>query len=63
MDEIKRMCLWIKGQLGDDVPLHFSRFFPNYLMQDYPPTEKNTLLKAEEIAKKVGLKHVYLGNI
>ncbi|MBW2996510.1 AmmeMemoRadiSam system radical SAM enzyme [Candidatus Woesearchaeota archaeon] len=63
VDEIKRICLWIKGQLGDDVPVHFSRFFPNYLMQDIEPTPKETLFKAEEIAKKVGLKHVYLGNI
>jgi pyruvate formate lyase activating enzyme len=63
MQMIKKMCLWIKGQLGDDVPVHFSRFFPNYLMQDIQPTEKETLFKAEEIAKKVGLKHVHLGNI
>ena len=63
MEMIKKMCLWIKGQLGDDTPIHFSRFFPNYLLKDYSPTGENTLLKAGEIAKKVGLKYVYVGNI
>lgn len=63
MKMIEKMCKWIKKELGEDVPIHFSRFFPNYLMQDIEPTPKETLFKAEEIAKKVGLKHVYLGNV
>ena len=60
---IKKMCEWIKKELGKDVPLHFSRFSPNYLMQDYPPTSEKSLLKAAEIAKKAGLNYVYIGNI
>lgn len=63
MAVIKKMCEWIKKNLGVDTPLHFSRFFPDYLMRDYPPTGENTLLKAGEIAKKVGLHYVYIGNI
>lgn len=63
MDEIKKMCAWIKKELGADTVLHFSRFFPCYKMGDYPPTGENTLLKAGEIAKKAGLNHVYIGNI
>ena len=30
MDEIRQMCLWIKEELGSDMPLHFSRFYPMY---------------------------------
>ncbi|MBR9691254.1 AmmeMemoRadiSam system radical SAM enzyme [Candidatus Woesearchaeota archaeon] len=63
MDMIKRMCLWIKEQLGEETPLHFSRFHPDYLLRDSPPTEKNVLLKAVEIAREEGLKYVYIGNI
>lgn len=60
---IKQMCLWIKENLGSDIPLHFSRFFPNYKLQNLPPTPIITLEKAASIAKQVGLKYVYLGNV
>ncbi|MBD3249476.1 AmmeMemoRadiSam system radical SAM enzyme [Candidatus Woesearchaeota archaeon] len=63
MEMIKRMCRWIKKELGEGVPMHFSRFFPNYLMKDVLPTEEKTLLKAAETAKKEGLDNVYIGNI
>ena len=63
MDEIKKMCNWIKRNLGKDVPLHFSRFFPCYKMTDLYPTEPKTLEKAKEIANKAGLKFVYVGNL
>jgi pyruvate formate lyase activating enzyme len=59
---IKKMCEWIK-KISPDIPLHFSRFFPDYLMRDYPQTGENTLLKAGKIAKKAGLNYVYIGNI
>ena len=57
------MCEWITKNLGKDVPLHFSRFFPYYKMNNVDPTPKETLLKAKEIAKKAGINHIYLGNI
>jgi pyruvate formate lyase activating enzyme len=57
------MCKWIKKELGQDTVLHFSRFFPYWLLKDLPPTPEETLIKAGEIAKKNGLKYVYLGNI
>jgi pyruvate formate lyase activating enzyme len=60
---IRKMCLWIKGQLGDDIPLHFSRFFPDYKLMDLPPTSPETLIKAKEIAEKAGLKYIYIGNL
>jgi len=52
---------WVYNNLGDSVPLHFSRYFPCYKL-DFPPTPIVTLKKAETIAKKK-LKFVYLGNI
>ncbi len=62
MKIIKKMCEWIK-KISPNIPLHFSRFFPDYLMRDYPPTGENTLIKAAETAKKAGLNFVYIGNI
>jgi pyruvate formate lyase activating enzyme len=61
--DIKRMCEWIKENLGEDVPLHFSRFFPAYKLTRLPPTPIETLERAREIAIEVGLKYVYIGNV
>ena len=61
--KIEEMCIWIKNSLGKDVPLHFSRFFPQYNLQNTAPTPAETLIKARDIAKKAGLNYVYAGNI
>ncbi len=62
-NDIKRMCLWIKEHLGDCVPLHFSRFFPNYRLTNISATPIKSLEKAHQIAKDVGLKYVTIGNV
>jgi len=63
MKMIKNMCKWIKNNLGDYIPLHFSRFFPMYKLKNLPPTPVDTLVRARNIARDVGLKFVYIGNI
>jgi len=45
------------------TPLHFTRFFPSYKMIDVEPTPVSTLEKAYDIAKEMGVKYVYLGNV
>lgn len=62
-NEIKAMVKWIKTNLGTDVPLHFSRFFPNYKLLDIEPTPLKTLEKFYDIALKEGLNYVYIGNV
>ncbi|MFW5991162.1 MAG: AmmeMemoRadiSam system radical SAM enzyme [Candidatus Nanoarchaeia archaeon] len=62
MQEIEEMCKWIKENVGEHVPLHFSRAFPMNKMQDIQPTPKETLLKAKSTAQK-HLNYVYIGNI
>ena len=49
--------------VGKDVPVHLSRFFPYYKLSHIPMTPPETLVCAYEIAKKMGLRHVYVGNI
>lgn len=61
--EIRRMCIWIRDNLGKDTPLHFSRFFPRYLLRNLPITPYSTLARAREIALEVGLNYVYIGNV
>lgn len=58
---IRKMVDWICDNLGPDVPLHLSRYFPCY-KTTLPPTPIETLKKAEKIAREK-LKYVYVGNI
>ena len=60
---IDEMCRWIKENLGQDTPLHFTRFFPNYKLAHLSPTPISTLESAYKIAKKNVLRYVYLGNV
>lgn len=60
---IKEMCSWIKKELGPETVVHFSRFYPCYKLSNLFPTPIETLTKAADIAKKVGLKFVYIGNV
>jgi pyruvate formate lyase activating enzyme len=60
---IDEMCRWIKNNLGEDTPLHFTRFSPNYKLTHLPPTPISTLESAYRIAKNNGLRYVYIGNV
>jgi pyruvate formate lyase activating enzyme len=57
------MCRWIVQNLGPDVPIHFSRFFPYYKLKDLPPTPFETLKEARNIAREAGIRYAYIGNI
>lgn len=61
--QIREMCRWIKENLGDEVPVHFTRFFPAYKLTKLPPTAIETLEKARQIAIEEGLKYVTIGNM
>lgn len=63
MTMIRQMCRWIADNGLSENPLHFSRFFPRYKMQDIAPTPIQTLREAKQIAQEEGIKHVYLGNV
>lgn len=62
-DSIHTLCRWMADNQLLDVPLHFSRFFPRYRMNDTPPTPVSTLRQARKIALDNGIRHVYLGNV
>lgn len=60
-DAIRGLVDWISENVGDEVPLHLSRYFPCYRME-IPPTPISTMKTAERIAR-AKLKHVHLGNV
>lgn len=63
LEDFKKLCRWIIDNLGDETPLHILQFFPTYKMLDVPRTPLETLEKSYDIARKEGLKYVYLGNV
>ena len=62
-EQIRNLCQWMVDNRLQDVPLHFSRYFPRYRMKGPGPTPKGTLLMARSAALSLGVKTVYLGNI
>jgi pyruvate formate lyase activating enzyme len=60
---LKKMCLWIKDNLGAQTPLHFSRAFPMYQLTSINPTPPESLELARRIALESGLIYVYIGNL
>jgi len=54
---------WIVSKLGPDTPLHFSRFFPKYKLQQVPPTPITTLEAVRQAAYKAGIRYAYVGNV
>jgi pyruvate formate lyase activating enzyme len=61
--EIDAMTRWVAGQLGPDVPVHFTAFHPDFKMRDRPPTPPETLTRARRIATGNGLRYAYTGNV
>ena len=62
-EEFRGLARWVKANLGADVPLHFTRFHPEYLLKNLPPTPLKTLERAKAICDAEGLQFVYIGNV
>ena len=60
---IERLARWIVAELGADTPLHLLRFYPHYEFRHLNPTPIAALEAAAMVARKAGLKYVYLGNV
>ncbi len=61
-EEIKEFAEWVVS-IDKRIPVHFSRFHPDYKMLDKPVTPVKTIEMAIEIAKNVGVEYVYAGNV
>ena len=61
-DDIQKLVGWIKNNLGEDTPIHFLAFSPNYYLIDLPQTPIEAIDNAIKTAEKAGLKYVYAGN-
>ena len=59
-EEMLALSEWVAG-LGEDIPLHISRFFPRYRMADRGPTPVGKVYALMKAAEK-NLRYVYPGN-
>ena len=59
---IAALVRFVRDELGEETPLHFSRFFPRHKLSHLPETAEETVSMAVEIAHAEGLKHAYRGN-
>jgi pyruvate formate lyase activating enzyme len=59
--KFEEMVKWIAGELGPHIPLHLSRYFPQYQLV-LPPTPIEKLHHLYAVAQHY-LHHVYLGNV
>jgi pyruvate formate lyase activating enzyme len=62
-EDLEKMAEWFAKNLGPDVPWHFSGFHPDYKMKEVAHTSHGSLRRAREIARRHGLRYVYLGNV
>jgi len=62
-DDIRAMSEWIVENLGPDVPLHFTRFYPSFKLTRLSPTPVETLEKVHSVARDAGLNFVTIGNV
>jgi pyruvate formate lyase activating enzyme len=60
---LDEMTAWVAGELGPDVPMHFTAFHPDFRMLDRPSTPTATLQRARDIAMKNGVRYAYVGNV
>src|SRR5205823_2462420 len=61
-DEIRRLTEFVAG-VSPDIPWHVTAFHQDYKMTDPPDTTAEGLLRAAEIGKQSGLRHIYPGNL
>jgi len=62
-EETGALIRWIIEHLGADTPVHFTRFHPDYHMQDRKATPVAVLERIYHQAKDLGLRYPYLGNV
>lgn len=61
MELLDEQAAWLAG-IDPDMPLHLTRFFPQYRYADRPPTPLATLMEARDVASR-HLNDVLLGNV
>ncbi|MFC1511664.1 AmmeMemoRadiSam system radical SAM enzyme [Candidatus Latescibacterota bacterium] len=62
-EDFEGMGDWLMGEVGPEVPVHFTRFHPMYRLTNLPVTPVSTLERARAILLDKGMLFVYVGNV
>jgi pyruvate formate lyase activating enzyme len=54
---------WVKENLGEATPMHFSRFYPQYKLTNVQSTPVKAIEDAVKAAEGLGMHYVYAGNV
>jgi pyruvate formate lyase activating enzyme len=54
---------WLANEVGNNVPIHFTRFHPDYKLLNLPPTPISTIEQARDMAMSKGIHYAFVGNI
>jgi pyruvate formate lyase activating enzyme len=60
---LRELADWVVSEVGPDVPVHFTRFHPDYQLRNLSPTPVSTLERAREAAMERGIHYAYVGNV
>jgi pyruvate formate lyase activating enzyme len=61
--ETRALARFVRDEVGEETPVHFTRFHPSYRLQNLPSTPVSTLERCRGVAMAEGLRFVYLGNV
>lgn len=62
IEDVRDFAEWIYDELGPEIPLHLTRYYPDWKL-NLPETRLQVLEEAYEEAKKAGLAYVYVVNV
>jgi pyruvate formate lyase activating enzyme len=62
LDCIETLACWILDNVGPKIPWHLNRYYPAYKYSE-AATSLELLIQARELARRIGLEFVYVGNV
>ncbi|MCL5437641.1 MAG: AmmeMemoRadiSam system radical SAM enzyme [Candidatus Thermoplasmatota archaeon] len=63
IDDARSMLARLMDILGDSFPMSFLKFHPDYKMMEYGDTPLETLVRHFDLAREMGIKYAYVGNV
>ena len=60
LENCRKLVQWITSEVGGEVPFHVVQFYPDNKLSEVPPTPVSTLERTADVARRTGLRYVYV---